>query len=791
MKKKVALIFVLLSIFTFVWVTPAFADGIIVPDPPICDPGPCPPMPVPISQLVIRNHHVSVTIQDQVAVTHVDQVFYNPNDWEIEGTYVFPLPVGAAVSNLTLWIDGEPVDGQVLEASQARQVYEDIVRSMRDPALLEYVDRGAVQARIFPIPPRGERRVELEYSQVLASENGLVRYVYPLSTEKFSVLPLEEVSVSVDVESSMPIRAVYSPSHDVGISRESEYHIIAGYEEKNILPDTDFALYYSLGETEAFHILSYRDPGDLADPDGFFLTLIAPRLDIETQFIPKDIILVLDKSGSMDGEKFRQAQDALRYILNHLNPEDRFNIISFSTGIETYASSLRPADEVNEALPWVDRLSAEGSTDINRALLEAASLADIERSTYLIFLTDGLPTEGVVDSQQILDNLEESATDNLRLFSFGVGYDVDTFLLDSLARDHHGTSTYVLPGERLDEILSAFYEKVSTPVLTDLSLNFDELPVFDLYPDPLPDLFAGSQIILVGRYRGGGETDVTLQGEFNGEPQIFSFPGQELETDSRSGSSGPEAAIPRLWATRKIGYLLNQIRLHGPEQEIIDQIVKLSIRYGIVTPYTSYLVTEEMPLGAEQQERIAEAEFDAMSAIPTASTFGQEAVEKASEQGAMEGSVNVAAPPSEVANVVQIVGSRTFILSENTWIDTAFDPDTMEPVEVPFLSDKYFTYLGENPELAGAFALGQKVIAISDGIAYQVVEEENGDVFDDVKINRMKTPTPTTSPESPVSVDPISQPTEKIAPGTIPCIGGFLPLILLPIGVGIVLRRKK
>jgi Ca-activated chloride channel family protein len=257
MKTKIALSSLILLISLIISASSARADGIIVPDPPVCDPFPC--RPVPVEQLVIRYHHVDVTIRDQVAVTRVDQVFFNPQEWQIEGTYIFPIPIDAVVTNFTLWVDGKPVEGQVLDADQARQTYMQIVNSLRDPALLEYVGQGAVQARIFPIPPKGERRVELEYTQVLPAENGLVRYVYPLNTEKFSLMPLEEVSVSVEIRSSLPLRAVYSPSHDVDVSRESDFRIIAGYEASDVTPDTDFALYYSLGESEAFHVLSYRD----------------------------------------------------------------------------------------------------------------------------------------------------------------------------------------------------------------------------------------------------------------------------------------------------------------------------------------------------------------------------------------------------------------------------------------------------------------------------------------------------------------------------------------------------
>ena len=781
MKTKLILVVILL-LTVFAFPRSARADGIIIPEPPICDPGPC--RPVPLSQLEIRYHHVDVRIEDQVAVTHVDQVFYNPNDWTIEGTYMFPIPVGAAVTNFVLWIDGEPVEGKILNAEEARRTYEEIVREMQDPALLEYADRGAVQARIFPIDPGKECRIELEYTEVLQAENGLVRYLYPLNTEKFSTQPLEEVRISVDVKSNTPIRAAYSPSHPVAVSKDGDFHFTAGYEEANVRPDTDFALYFSVGESEAFHLLSFRDPNDPVDSDGFFLMLLAPRPDGAAQTFPKDVILVLDRSGSMEGEKFSQAQDALRYVLNHLNPEDRFNVISFSTGIETYANSLREASETNEALAWVDRLSAVGSTDINRALLEAAALADKERPTYVIFLTDGLPTEGVVESDQILNNFAAESRSNLRLFTFGVGYDVDTFLLDSLAQENHGTSIYVLPGEPLDEIVSAFYAKISTPVLTDLELDFGKLAIYDLYPSPLPDLFVGSQIVVVGRYREGGLADVTLTGVVNSRKESFNFPDQIFTEDSLNRQSETQnlGFIPRLWATRKIGYLLNQVRLQGAEQELIDQIVRLSIRYGIVTPYTSYLVTENAPLGAEEQERIARDEFLALEAAPAEPSFGREAVEKAAGQGEMADAEAVTASPAEVANAVRIVGSRTFVLADGVWVDTAFDPDLMKTLRVAFLSDDYFDLLGSNRDLAAAFALGSRVVALSDGIAYEVVDP--GSPVDSIEIpgEIEHTPEQNTSPNKPTAT-PGSESGSHSGGINLPCLGGLFPLALIPLGI--------
>jgi Ca-activated chloride channel family protein len=795
--------FLLLFLFTLgilaLFPTTARADGIIIPDPPPCEfcpPPPCPepglcPAPSPMVQLAIRYHRVTVAIEEQVAVTHVDQVFYNPNDWAVEGVYVFPIPPEAAVSDFTLWVDGEPVAGEVLDAEQARRTYEEIVTALKDPALLEYAGRGALRARIFPIPPQGERRIELEYTQALPAENGLVRYVYPLNTEKFSALPLEEVSVSVEVRASQPIRAVYSPSHPVAVSRESEFRARAGYEARDVLPDSDFALYYSIGESEAFHLLSYRDPSDPSDPDGFFLLLLAPRPDQSRAPIPKDVLLVLDRSGSMEGEKFLQAQEALRYILQHLNPDDRFNILTFSTGIERYADTLRPASEGNEALPWVDRLRAEGSTDINRALLEAASLASGERPTYLIFLTDGLPTEGVVDSQQILDNLAADVPQNLSLFAFGVGYDVDTFLLDSLAQANHGSSSYVLPGERLDEILSGFYARISTPVLTNLSLDFGDLAAYDIYPEPLPDLFLGSQIVVVGRYREGGAAEIHLSGLVNGESQVFRYPDEGFDRDSR-GRSAAIASLPRLWATRKIGFLLNRTRLQGADQETIDQIVRLSIRYGIVTPYTSYLVTEPLPLGAAEQERIAAEAFSQLQAIGTAPASGQAAVEKAAVQGSLAGADAAAAPPAEAAQSVRIVGARTFVHNAGVWADTAFDPGEMQPVKVAFLSQDYFALVEARPELAAAFALGPAVIAVSDGMAYEVGPA--GTATGPVDIPAAYTPEPDEAvpPVTPPSVvTPDVERTPALAPGTLPCTGGLLAPLPLLLGLWVARNHRR
>ena len=721
MLRRVLLGIALAAIYWLWQAVPAHADGFIIPVPPPCEAcTPVPPEELPY--LAVKYHRVNVTIADQVATTRIDQVFVN--DWgeTIEGTYIFPLPESAAISKFTMWVDGKPLPGKLYTQEEARAIYDEIVRQRRDPALLEYIGRDLFRASIFPIPPGGERRVEIEYSQVLTAESGLVRYVYPLSTERFSSRPLQQVSVSVDIRSKESIKSVYSPSHEVAVERDGAYHVRAGWEAADVTPTTDFALYYTVSQQAlGANLLSYKPEGE----DGFFLLLVAPDVAAKAQqVVAKDVILVLDSSGSMEGEKLAQARAAATYILDHLNDNDRFNIISFSTAINAFARAPQPLGRRADARAFLAGISAVGDTDIDRALLEAMSGADRERPTIVIFLTDGLPTEGVTDPQQILDDVRQAAPKSVRLFPFGVGDDVDTLLLDNLARDLRGASAYVRPGERVDEQVSAFYAKVSTPILADVALSLSGTSISDIYPQPLPDLFAGSQLVVVGRYAAGGTVSLELTGTVNGEKRRFRY------SDLALARSGGEDFIPRLWATRKVGRLLNDIRLHGESRELVDQVVKLSIRYGIITPYTSFLVEEpELALSDRGREQIAAGEAQALAAAPSQAA-GSAAVSKAQAQAGLEGaqmaapapaagSTSVASGSGGAAASVAVVGDKAFLLRAGVWTDTTVDPSTARPQVVVIGSPAFYDLIARYPQAAKYFALGDSVIVSLGGQVYQ------------------------------------------------------------------------
>jgi Ca-activated chloride channel family protein len=724
MKKRALVMGLLVWVLLLGTAGAAYADGVVIVEPPPGVPAPRAP------NLVVEYHRVSVEITDQVATTDVDQVFLNDTQYDLEGIYVFPLPEEAAISEFAMYVDGERWEGEILPREEARQIYEDIVRRRLDPALLEYVGRDTFKASIFPIEPGDERRVELTYSQILDNEGGLIKYVYPLDTERFSAQPLEEVVISVKVRSAQPIRAIYSPSHDVAIDRIDEHTVNVSFEASDVLPDRDFELYYTVSDDEfGLNLLSYRESGE----DGFFLLLLAPTVEVdEREVVAKDVILVLDTSGSMEGEKIEQAKGALEFILEHLNPEDRFNIVAFSTGVRVYEREPQPATRADQAQRFIDDLRAVGGTNIDLALAEALAMANGERPQIVIFLTDGLPTEGVTDTDRIVADVDRQISENVRVFTFGVGDDVNTFLLDTVAQDNRGASSYVHPQESIEEEVSSFYAKVSMPLLANVELDFGDLRVEDTYPYPLPDLFAGTQLVVVGRYREGGRTDVVLRGEVNGEEQRFVY--ENLKFSNQGG----EEFIPRLWATRKIGYLLNEIRLHGEGRELIDEIVDLSVRYGIMTPYTSFLVEEEQDIFTpEGREEAAHEMWMQATAMP-APAVGAGAVEDAENREALR-STDKAADGGEQ---VKYAGDKVFVLRENIWTDTTYD-SSMDTVKVGFGSEDYFGLIAAHPDWGHYFSVGQEVIVVLDGTAYQVSEGDFPSI--DIPVD-MPSPDTATSP---------------------------------------------
>jgi len=674
-----------------------WADGFIIPSP---RPG------QDIPPLSVKYHRVKVEIVNQVARTSVDQVFVNHFGRDIEGTYIFPVPEGASVSEFAMYIGNERVQGEILDSREARRVYEDIVRRMRDPGLLEYMGRNLFRARVFPIPANGEKRVQISYTEVLKSENGLVKYLYPLNTERFSRDPLEDVSISVRVESQVPIVNVYSPSHKVSVSKDSAGRARVGYEDKRVRPDKDFLVYYSLSKDDVgLSYMNWEGP-----EGGYFMLLASPRYAAAGErVVNKTIVLVLDSSGSMSGAKIRQAKEAARFILNHLGPRDEFTVVDFDDGVTPFSDALVPAtdDNIGRALKFVDAIEDSGGTNINDALLAALSrMRGGERPSYVLFLTDGLPTVGTTETADILRHAQQANPSRSRVFVFGVGNDVNTELLDRISSDHRGTSVYIGETEDLEAAISGFYEKISSPLLSDLAVTFRGIETSQVYPRSLPDLFKGSQLVLVGKYKGRGPVSIVLTGKSGREEKRFVLEGRALV----SGDSFN--FLPRLWATRRIGYLLEEIRLQGSNQELADEIRRLGLKYGIVTPYTSFLVTEK------EAQTLDAAAPAAREAVLGGVVGGVGAVRAAKATQIFKLEDRAAQVASER---ILYKDDKTFYLKDGVWTDSEYE-DGAPATEVKFNSDAFYKLIAEKPGIAKYLSTGSKLIVVFEGVSYRIVE---------------------------------------------------------------------
>ncbi len=667
-----------------------YSDGIIIPPPEV--------------QIAIKYHKVSVSIDSQVAITKVDQVFVNLSHREIEGTYIFPLPPGVAMSRFVMYVDGKPLEAELLDSEEARRIYEDIVRRRKDPALLEYIGRGVFRARVFPIEPLGEKRIQLEYSEALPYDAGLCKYQYPLNTEKFSARPLEEVEVAIDLRSHVPIMSIWSPSHEDGIvvERQGDYSARIIYADENVIPDIDFTLYYTVSEEDfGLNLITYREPPE----DGFYALMAAPNYEIsDEEIVNKNVVFVFDTSGSMGREnRIGQAREALEFCVRKLNKLDQFNIIDFSTGVRTFKPRPVTAGtaEVQAALQYIEGLDALGGTDINSALLKALDQLSLATNplNVIIFLTDGEPTVGVTSDEAIIKNVGAANDISARLFTFGVGYEVNTQLLDGLAADNGGVSTYVRPGEDIEIEVSSFFAKVSNPVLSDVELDFGAINTFDRYPTQLPDLFAGSQLREFGRYRNSGGTIITLSGMAGGKAKEFIYQAR-FPADSRENDF-----IPRIWAARKIGYLIDEIRRNGPTPELVEEIRSLSLTYGIINEYISMLILEDEP--------------------PPPEVFAEQFSDTSGE-GAVDASVGIrgfkeanVAPSGAQGEDVKIVGNRIFVRKGEVWTDAEYK-EGQPAIGIEYASDGYFIMAAQNPEIGKYLALGTNVIFYYDGDFYQV-----------------------------------------------------------------------
>jgi Ca-activated chloride channel family protein len=738
--------FVAVTALTALSAAPAQAIGLLVPTDPSLPP------------LRLVNHRVDVKIAERGATTHVDMTFDNPTPRPLEATFLFPLPKGAVVDELALWMNGRREVGKVMERQQARQIYESIVRRSRDPGLVEYVDSELVEVKVFPVPGGGQQRVELTYSGLVDYQGGLYRFSYPMKTDQQATTTLQDFTFNVTLTSKAPLKNLYSPTHRMAVrtrSDDGKFGGAASMEKSGFSLADDLLLYWSVDDKDVgVSVLSFRD----GDEPGYFLLLASPRDDFrDKEIIGKRVAFVVDTSGSMEGEKMAATKNALDQCLTRLGEDDLFSIVSFGGYAEAWKPKMVAASKGNvaDARAFVQKLEPLGGTNIGEALdLAFSTTSGSDKAPLMVvFVTDGRPTVGDTDVAALVKRAEAGRKEKAaRLFVLGVGDDLNTILLDKMSSQNGGSALYVKGNAALADEVRAFYDRISHPVLADLKLAVDGVDVFGAHPRALGDLFMGQQLVAVGRYRAPGRAKVTLTGQGPRGARTFS-----ADADF-AASSTEHAFVPRLWAQRQVGMLLDEIREKGEQKGLVDEVTQLATRFGIVTPYTSYLVLEPgfvvppsgggplpppppRPLvrgGIEERERSVDdvrGEEAGSAWAPAASAPAAEMADRAEKKARAareslkaDGGESGVAAAKEIGRLKRGEASstravttearalgRTFRFVGGFFVDqTAQAKD--ETFVVAAFSDAYFAVLRLRPDLKAALALGERVkVRVSNG----------------------------------------------------------------------------
>lgn len=556
--------------------------------------------------LWLKSYDATVTITDQISVTHVDHVFKNETANRLEGIFVFPLPKGAIVTELALWINGVRVVGDVMERDTARAVYESVVRKAIDPALLEYMGDNIFKLSVFPIEPNGnamsERRIEITYAELLPFTDDHVTYSFFMKTANLSSKPVQRASVNGTITSQKTIASMSSPSHPGGgtllsIKSQDQKNYTFVYGNENAHSEVDLLLNYKLADDglalkNCLYLPDMKKPMffDSTGDDGYFLLWVTPPKTDSMKVLPKNIALVADVSSSMSGTRIVQLRKSLNTMIDMLSDVDKFSIIAFSSGVQTFKSDMVQATNSNkaEAHTFINGLSEAGLTNYEDALRKALSSTWNDSGINVtVFFTDGKPTWPLETTPaKILTLVKDLNTRSVSLFSFGVGSDLDETFLRSLASQNSGEYYQITSDGAIASILSGFMTRISYPLLKKITMDYGTLDQYDVYPRTLPNLFAGTQLSVLGRFRKEGVSKITFAGQRAAE-QVT------IKQDVSFTNDQPDHPfVPRMWASSKIDYLMNEIAVAGEQKELVDNVKKLGKKYSIITKYTSMLVLE-------------------------------------------------------------------------------------------------------------------------------------------------------------------------------------------------------
>ncbi|MGZ3330603.1 MAG: VIT domain-containing protein [Gemmatimonadaceae bacterium] len=710
------------------------------PVPPPCSPGrPCvmPACGISSPDVYRQSSDVRVDLADRVLRYEITETFVNRGSRIGEADFMFPLPKGAAFQDLKLSINGEMVAGETMSADRARQIYEEIVRRQRDPALLEWMGYGLLRARIFPIAPGEQKRVVVRFQTVAPREGDALRVDYfrgmrTNQQQQPNREPEGRTSFVLTYPNDPMYGTAYSPTHSIFEQRygsddssEGNASFASGYrgstrrvEVRDARGEVTLLIPIRRSTSAAISLLT-NAPGN---GDGFALITLSPPA-VRPRPVPRDVTFVIDVSGSMSGQKIEQARAAGKQLLGTLSPMDRFRLIDFSSDVRTFRDSYSSAtrDNIRAAERYLDQLEAQGSTNISGALDEALSTPiQAGRLPIILFLTDGQPTVGERDASVIGSNVAKQRGSR-RLFTFGVGADLNVSLIEQLALEGRGTASFVRPEESVERAVGIVASRLTSPLVTDVRVHADGVRLLKMHPSGPVDIFAGEDLVLLARYDGSGDAVLRFDGQTTNGPVSWSsrvnFPDRSRENPF----------VARLWATQRVGYLSAEKRKHGGSQEIDDEIRDLGDRFGIPTEFSSYLVVEpgmnRPRLGAVQLNGVVTT---GMAAQAPAAAVQFEAAKSASAQrsatnlSAADAAVGMADfSGGRISGRVTRAGNVTFVLRDSVWTDVRYK-QTGTVLRVKPFSDAYFKLTELLPELREPFSVGERAIVAGRSMAIEL-----------------------------------------------------------------------
>ena len=544
------------------------------------------------NKMWIKTVDATTTIEGQIATTEVHQVFRNEMNATVEAVWLFPLPENAVVVELFYEFNGKWYKGAIKEREEARKQYEERIRWNLDPALLEYMGDNLYRLSIAPINAHSDVQTKITYVEMLPYEFGTVDYLFKLNAVQMSPKPLSRVSFSGTFHSTSPYTSFESPTHGgttaMSITQDSDNQYSVVFGDENFMPDKDLKINFETQRDKVeMNVIRYTPTEeDSIGTDSYYAIWISPPDDIgDDEVIPKKIVFTADVSSSMEGTRIEQLKASLHEFLTYLQPDDMFNIITFGTSVSSFSENLIAAspDNIEDATRFVTEIGALGLTNINDAMQQslAQSFSD-DYANMIVFMTDGYPTWGETWVPTIIKNVENANTNDVRIFSFGVGEDVSTPLLVQMAVENGGYAEFIQADDDIARIIGNHFQRISKPVLTDLDIKTEGLVTSDRFPRPLADLFWGSQVMQMGIYKNSGTFPVYLTASI-GDKLVSYQTYQEF-----SNVPGGHRFIPRLWAKAKIDYLLNEIAIYGELKELVDQVIELSLKFQILTPYTAF-----------------------------------------------------------------------------------------------------------------------------------------------------------------------------------------------------------